>query len=163
MDRRQTLERVAAQRAALSASRAGLPGFVLSSKIAPRAFRGVNSPDAACARHALAVAALAARDMPAMYVEQMGQFVINTLEIYQKTGTLEAVTGHSHALTVAVNGPGPVLDWFLPFSTQASWWTASFNGCRHHLQSAICCFRATVGLVCALGAISAAPASKPGG
>lgn len=86
MDRRQTLERVAAQRAALSASRTGLPGFVLSSKIAPRAFGGVNSPDAACARHALAVAAVAARDMPAMYVEQMGQFVINTLEIYKKTG-----------------------------------------------------------------------------
>lgn len=57
-----------------------------SSKIAPRAFGGVNSPDATCARHALAVAALSARDMPGMYVEQMGQLVINTLEIYRTTG-----------------------------------------------------------------------------
>jgi hypothetical protein len=50
LDRRQTLERVAAQRAALSAARTGLPGFVLSSKISPRAFTGVNSPDPLCAR-----------------------------------------------------------------------------------------------------------------
>lgn len=61
-------------------------GLVLSSKIAPRAFGGVNSPDALCARHALAVAALAARDMPSMYVEQMGQLVSNSLEIWRTTG-----------------------------------------------------------------------------
>lgn len=61
-------------------------GLVLSSKIAPRAFGGVNSPDALCARHALAVAALAARDMPSMYVEQMGQPVSNSLEIWRTTG-----------------------------------------------------------------------------
>jgi hypothetical protein len=59
-----------------------------SSKIAPRAFGAVNSPDATCARHALAVAALAARDMPGMYVEQLGQLVANTLEIYHKTGRI---------------------------------------------------------------------------
>jgi len=62
------------------------PGLVLSSKIAPRAFGGVNSPDALCARHALAVAALAARDMPGMYIEQMGQLVANSLEIWRTTG-----------------------------------------------------------------------------
>lgn len=65
--------------------------FPQSSKIAPRAFAGVNSPDSTCARHALAVAALAARDMPAMYVEQMGQLVANTLEIYRTTGDIVAV------------------------------------------------------------------------
>lgn len=61
-------------------------GLVLSSKISPRAFGGVNSPDALCARHALAVAALAARDMPGMYVEQMSQLVSNSLEIWHTTG-----------------------------------------------------------------------------
>lgn len=34
----------------------------------------------------MAVAALAARDMPGMYAEQMNQLVANTLEIYSKTG-----------------------------------------------------------------------------
>jgi hypothetical protein len=63
-----------------------IPLLLQSSKIAPRAFGAVNSPDATCARHALAVAALAARDMPGMYVEQLGQLVANTLEIYHKTG-----------------------------------------------------------------------------
>lgn len=61
-------------------------GLVLSSKISPRAFGGVNSPDPLCARHALAVAALAARDIPGMYVEQMGQLVSNSLEIWRTTG-----------------------------------------------------------------------------
>eukprot|EP00878_Enallax_costatus_P011642 GHUV01012151.1.p1 GENE.GHUV01012151.1~~GHUV01012151.1.p1 ORF type:complete len:380 (+),score=113.55 GHUV01012151.1:337-1476(+) len=108
-DRRQTLERVAAQRAALSASRIGLPNFVLSSKIAPRAFGGVNSPDPACARHALAVAALAARDMPGMYVEQMGQFVINTLEIYHKTGSLGGAEQAAAMAAAAAEGmPAPL-------------------------------------------------------
>jgi hypothetical protein len=70
-------------------------GLVLSSKIAPRAFGGVNSPDALCARHALAVAALAARDMPGMYVEQMGQLVSNSLEIWRTTGGLQLCLGLS--------------------------------------------------------------------
>jgi hypothetical protein len=61
-------------------------GLVLSTKIAPRAFGGVNSPDPLCARHALAVAALAARDMPGMFVEQMGQLVSNSLDIWRTTG-----------------------------------------------------------------------------
>jgi hypothetical protein len=64
---------------------------VLSTKIAPRAFGGVNSPDPLCARHALAVAALAARDMPGMYVEQMGQLVSNSLEIWRTTGKCSCV------------------------------------------------------------------------
>lgn len=63
---------------------------MLSSKISPRAFGGVNSPDPLCARHALAVAALAARDIPGMYVEQMGQLVSNSLEIWRTTGEAEA-------------------------------------------------------------------------
>ncbi|KAF6252279.1 hypothetical protein COO60DRAFT_1704362 [Scenedesmus sp. NREL 46B-D3] len=108
-DRRQTLERVAAQRAALSASRIGLPGFVQSSKIAPRAFGAVNSPDATCARHALAVAALAARDMPAMYVEQLGQLVANTLEIYHKTGSLGGAEKAAAMAAAAADGmPAPL-------------------------------------------------------
>jgi hypothetical protein len=41
MDRRQTLERVSAQRAALAAARVALPRVVLSMKIAPRAFPGM--------------------------------------------------------------------------------------------------------------------------
>jgi hypothetical protein len=65
-------------------------GLVLASKIAPRAFGGVNSPDPLCARHALAVAALAARDMPGMYVEQMRQLVSNSLEIWHTTGVLRS-------------------------------------------------------------------------
>lgn len=40
LDRKMTLERVAAQRTALSAARVGLPRQVLSTKIAPRAFPG---------------------------------------------------------------------------------------------------------------------------
>lgn len=73
-------------------------GLVLSTKIAPRAFGGVNSPDALCARHALAVAALAARDMPGMYVEQMGQLVANSLEIWRTTGA-EALCAISTAFS----------------------------------------------------------------
>jgi hypothetical protein len=69
-----------------------IAGLVLASKIAPRAFGGVNSPDPLCARHALAVAALAARDMPGMYVEQMRQLVSNSLEIWHTTGRLFAAT-----------------------------------------------------------------------
>uniref|UniRef100_A0A383W189 SH3 domain-containing protein n=1 Tax=Tetradesmus obliquus TaxID=3088 RepID=A0A383W189_TETOB len=108
-DRRQTLERVAAQRAALSASRIGLPGFVQSSKIAPRAFGAVNSPDATCARHALAVAALAARDMPGMYVDQLGQLVANTLEIYHKTGSLGGAEQAAAMAAAAAEGmPAPL-------------------------------------------------------
>eukprot|EP00879_Flechtneria_rotunda_P022502 GHRR01023753.1.p1 GENE.GHRR01023753.1~~GHRR01023753.1.p1 ORF type:complete len:1357 (+),score=559.90 GHRR01023753.1:692-4762(+) len=98
LDRRQALERVAAQRVALAAARVGLPGFVLSSKIAPRAFGGVNSPDSLCARHAMAVAALAARDMPGMYVDQLAQLVTNSLEIYRTTGSL---TGAELAAEIA--------------------------------------------------------------
>eukprot|EP00882_Tetradesmus_deserticola_P018649 GHRQ01020029.1.p1 GENE.GHRQ01020029.1~~GHRQ01020029.1.p1 ORF type:complete len:407 (+),score=161.44 GHRQ01020029.1:535-1755(+) len=108
-DRRQALERVAAQRAALSASRVGLPGFVQSSKIAPRAFGAVNSPDSTCARHALAVAALAARDMPGMYVEQLGQLVANTLEIYHKTGSLGGAEKAAAMAAAAAEGmPAPL-------------------------------------------------------
>ncbi|WIA41108.1 hypothetical protein OEZ86_004737 [Tetradesmus obliquus] len=108
-DRRQTLERVAAQRAALSASRIGLPGVVQSSKIAPRAFGAVNSPDATCARHALAVAALAARDMPSMYVDQLGQLVANTLEIYHKTGSLGGAEQAAAMAAAAAEGmPAPL-------------------------------------------------------
>lgn len=90
MERRAALERVAAQRVALSAARAGLPGFVLASKIAPRAFGGVNAPDATCARHALAVAALVARDMPSLYAEQLAQLVSNSLELWNKTGVVDS-------------------------------------------------------------------------
>jgi hypothetical protein len=139
IDRRQTLERVAAQRAALSAARVGLPQVrgtgqrqrtqggcwvsdrqqapgavaaptrraptasppppppaaaprrrppqvILSSKIAPRALAGVNSPDPLCARHALALAALVARDAPALFIDHVAPFIQGNLDIFQATG-----------------------------------------------------------------------------
>ncbi|KAF8062701.1 SPAC3H8.02 [Scenedesmus sp. PABB004] len=108
-ERRAALERVAAQRVALSAARVGLPGFVLASKIAPRAFGGVNSPDATCARHALAVAALAARDMPGMFADQMRQLVANTLEIYRTTGSLGGAEQAAAIAAAASEGmPAPL-------------------------------------------------------
>lgn len=137
IDRRQTLERVAAQRVALSAARVGLPQvrcaavcaslpppmargwvlleaarpgaarpllqhpltpaptratpppqIILSSKIAPRALSAVNSPDPLCARHALALAALVARDSPALFIDNLTHLVQGNLDIFQATGAL---------------------------------------------------------------------------
>lgn len=85
-DRRLTLERTATQRVALSAARTGLPRLVLSAKITPRAFAGVKSPDPVCARHALALVSLAARDAPHMYIEQMAQLLAVNVDIFQRTG-----------------------------------------------------------------------------
>ncbi|GBF93132.1 hypothetical protein Rsub_05861 [Raphidocelis subcapitata] len=90
VDRRQTLERVAAQRVALSAARVGLPQVILSSKIAPRALSAVNSPDPLCARHALALAALVARDAPALFIDNLSHLVQGNLDIFQATGSMSA-------------------------------------------------------------------------
>jgi hypothetical protein len=176
-DRRQTLERVAAQRAALSAARIGLPqvrsgagraqqkqppgldraaavyapgavvpwprgsrgtlpsaacrmlsvlparaltcahpGFslarllsypqvILSSKIAPRALSGVNSPDPLCARHALALAALVARDAPALFIDHVAPFIQGNLDIFQATGGPGWGKGHGTAAASACPSP----------------------------------------------------------
>lgn len=91
LDRKMTLERVAVQRAALSAARVGLPRQVLSSKIGVRAFQGVNSPDPVTARHALAIAALLARDAPASYIEKMTSFLNMNLDLFHASGSLTGV------------------------------------------------------------------------
>jgi hypothetical protein len=87
-ERLAALERTAAARTALCASRVGLPRAVLSAKMAPRAFGLVNSPDALCARHALAVAAAAAREAPRAYAEALAGLLEVNVQQFRSTGSL---------------------------------------------------------------------------
>jgi hypothetical protein len=59
---------------------------ILSSKIAPRALSGVNSPDPLCARHAMALAALVARDAPSLFIDHVSHLIQGNLDIFQATG-----------------------------------------------------------------------------
>lgn len=65
------------------------PQVILSSKIAPRALSGVNSPDPLCARHALALAALVARDAPALFIDHVAHLIQGNLDIFEATGATE--------------------------------------------------------------------------
>lgn len=87
-DRQATLLRVATQHMALSAALVGLPRPVLLSKVAPRAFAAITSPDPVCARHALSAAALAARDNPSAYIQAMEGPLQATLEFHKTSGFL---------------------------------------------------------------------------
>lgn len=60
---------------------------------------GINSIDSLCARHALALAALLARDNPAMYSEQVARLLAGNLEIFQSTGGWRCRVQPPHATT----------------------------------------------------------------
>lgn len=66
------------------------PQLILSSKIAPRALAGVNSQDALCARHALALAALVARDAPALFLDHVAHLIRGNLDVFGATGSMSA-------------------------------------------------------------------------
>ncbi|KAI8463169.1 MAG: hypothetical protein J3K34DRAFT_496513, partial [Monoraphidium minutum] len=106
LDQRQTLQRVATQRAALSAARIGLPQVILSSKIAPRALSGVNSPDPLCARHAMALAALVARDAPALFVDHVAHLIQGNLDIFEATGSMSALDAAAAISAMQAAGAG---------------------------------------------------------
>ena len=65
---------------------------ILSSKIAPRALSGVNSPDPLCARHALALAALVARDAPSLFIDHVAHLIQGNLDIFEATGARRGAT-----------------------------------------------------------------------
>ncbi|KAG1666846.1 hypothetical protein FOA52_009470 [Chlamydomonas sp. UWO 241] len=87
-DFRARMEVCALQRASFSAARVALSKSGIN-KIAVRAFAGVCSADAAGARHALALACLAARDGSARtYVSEVGTPLRHNVDLAMRTGTL---------------------------------------------------------------------------
>jgi hypothetical protein len=79
---------------------------ILSSKIAPRALSGVNSPDPLAARHAMALAALVARDAPALFLDHVAHLVAGNLQIFEATGAGPGACGTGGAMSSGRAGCG---------------------------------------------------------